>query len=162
MRLPPVGVTPMLAMLHALAAESSPREVWWIHGARNGSEHPFAEEVGACLSALSRAHRHICFSSPTSADRLGADFDASGHASVETLKVIGTPRAAGFYLCGPTAFMTELRTGLAAWGVDAKRIRSEAFGGGPAFTPGIVATPYRQPHPPVGATGTGPLVCRPA
>ncbi len=153
-----IGVTPMLAMLHALAAESSPREVWWIHGARNGSEHPFAGEVGACLGALPRAHRHICFSSPTSADRPGVDFDASGHASVDSLKGIGTPRAAAFYLCGPPAFMTELRTGLAAWGVDAKRIRSESFGGGPAVTPGIVATPYRQPHPPAGATGTGPMV----
>jgi ferredoxin-NADP reductase len=30
-----VGVTPVLAMLHALAAGGSQREVWWIHGARN-------------------------------------------------------------------------------------------------------------------------------
>ena len=33
-----IGSTPVLAMLHALAAEASPREVWWIYGARNGSE----------------------------------------------------------------------------------------------------------------------------
>src|SRR5271167_3996058 len=30
-----VGATPVLAMLHALAAESSAREVWWLYGARN-------------------------------------------------------------------------------------------------------------------------------
>jgi ferredoxin len=54
--------------------------------------------------------------------------------------------------------MTELTAGLAAWGVDAKRIRSEVFGAGPAFTPGIEAAPLRQPHPPVGAIGTGKLV----
>ena len=29
-----VGATPVLAMLHALAAGASPREVWWIYGAR--------------------------------------------------------------------------------------------------------------------------------
>ena len=29
-----VGATPTLAMLHALAAENSEREVWWLHGAR--------------------------------------------------------------------------------------------------------------------------------
>ncbi|HRX87645.1 MAG TPA: MOSC domain-containing protein, partial [Phycisphaerae bacterium] len=30
-----VGVTPLMAMLHALAAEASPRPVWWIYTARN-------------------------------------------------------------------------------------------------------------------------------
>src|SRR5262247_3240480 len=30
-----VGATPMLAMLHALAAEKSSHAVWWLHGARN-------------------------------------------------------------------------------------------------------------------------------
>jgi ferredoxin len=34
-----IGATPVLAMLHALAAEASPREVWWIHGARDRREH---------------------------------------------------------------------------------------------------------------------------
>ena len=37
-----IGATPVLAMLHALAAEASPREIWWLYGARNGREHPFA------------------------------------------------------------------------------------------------------------------------
>jgi ferredoxin-NADP reductase len=37
-----VGATPMMAMLHALVVEGLPREVWWIYGARNGGEHPFA------------------------------------------------------------------------------------------------------------------------
>jgi len=39
-----VGATPVLAMLHSLAAEISPREVWWLFGARNGEDHAFAEE----------------------------------------------------------------------------------------------------------------------
>jgi hypothetical protein len=30
-----IGITPVLAILHALAAESSSREVWWLYGARN-------------------------------------------------------------------------------------------------------------------------------
>ena len=38
-----IGVTPVLAMLHALAAKTSTREVWWLYGTRNGREHPFAE-----------------------------------------------------------------------------------------------------------------------
>src|SRR5215472_15432725 len=41
-----VGATPMLAMLHELAAQASPREIWWLHGARNSTGHSFRDEVG--------------------------------------------------------------------------------------------------------------------
>src|ERR1700722_4864592 len=39
-----VGITPVMAMLHSLSAQTSPRLVWWIHGARNRLDHPFAQE----------------------------------------------------------------------------------------------------------------------
>src|SRR5262245_35052928 len=42
-----VGATPVLAMLHALAAEKSSHPVWWLYGARNRQEHPFREETRA-------------------------------------------------------------------------------------------------------------------
>ena len=32
-----VGATPVLAMLHTLAAAGTSREVWWVHGARDGA-----------------------------------------------------------------------------------------------------------------------------
>ena len=40
-----IGATPVLAMLHALAAARSPRQVWWLHAARDRLHHPFAAEV---------------------------------------------------------------------------------------------------------------------
>ncbi len=46
-----IGVTPVLAMFHALAAGPSARQVWWLHGARNGGEHPFAEETRRLIRA---------------------------------------------------------------------------------------------------------------
>jgi ferredoxin-NADP reductase/MOSC domain-containing protein YiiM len=153
-----IGATPVLAMLHALAAERSPRQVWWIHGAQNGGEHPFAEEVRACLKDLPNAHRHIRYSSPGPTDRPGADFDAPGRVSLAALQELAVPRDADFYLCGPAAFMTDLTTNLAAWGVPGNRIHSEMFGAGPAFTPGTVAAALKAPHLPSGAPGTGPLV----
>ena len=54
----------MLSMLHALAAEASTREIWWLHGTRSGREHPFAEEARALLEALAHTHSYICYSSP--------------------------------------------------------------------------------------------------
>ena len=153
-----IGATPVLAMLHALAAARSPREVWWIHGAHGGSEHPFAEEVRARLEALPRSHRHIRYSSPGPTDRPAIDFDAPGRVSVPALQELGVPRDADFYLCGPPAFMTDLMASLAAWGVAANRIHSEAFGSRPALTPGTAAAPLKPPHLPAGAVGAGPLV----
>src|SRR3546814_14325611 len=50
-----IGATPVLAMLHVLAAEESSREVWWFYGARNRSEHPFSGGAGGPLQPL--AHR---------------------------------------------------------------------------------------------------------
>jgi ferredoxin-NADP reductase/MOSC domain-containing protein YiiM/ferredoxin len=153
-----IGATPVLAMLHALAAMQSPREVWWIHGAQDGGEHPFAEEVRACLRALPNSHRHIRYSSPGPTERAAVDFDAPGRVSLPVLQELGVPRDADFYLCGPVPFMTDLTAGLAAWGVAANHIHSETFGAGPALTPGVAAAPLKPPHLPAGAAGTGPLV----
>jgi ferredoxin-NADP reductase len=54
-----VGVTPVLAMLHTLAAESSQREVWWLYGARNSEDHPFCRESRALLQRLQRGLSYI-------------------------------------------------------------------------------------------------------
>jgi ferredoxin-NADP reductase len=153
-----VGATPVLAMLHELASTMSAREVRWIHGAHDRGEHPFAEEVRACLEALPNSRRHIRYSSPGADDRPAVDFDAPGRVSVPVLEELGVPRDADFYLCGPPTFMTELTAGLAAWGAADSRTHSEIFGAGPALRPGIIAAPLRPPHLPAGAAGTGPLV----
>ena len=71
---------------------------------------------------------------------------------------LGVPRDADFYLCGPTAFMSELTVDLAAWGVATHRIHTEIFGSGPSRTPGVAAAAGRPPHLPDGPASTGPLV----
>jgi ferredoxin-NADP reductase len=153
-----VGATPVLAMLHALAAAASSREVWWIYGARNGSEHPFAAETRALLDALPRSRSHIRYSSPGPADRPTVDFNAPGRLGAPVLQELGVPRDADFYLCGPPAFMSDLSAGLVAWGIAADRIHTEIFGSGPSKTPGVAAAAPRPPHLPDGPAGTGPLV----
>jgi ferredoxin-NADP reductase/MOSC domain-containing protein YiiM/ferredoxin len=153
-----VGATPVLAMLHALAAQASRREVWWLYGARSGREHPFAEEARSLLKAMARGHSHIRYSSPGPEDRPGVHFDASGRLEIGALRELEVPRNADFFICGPPAFMRDLTAGLAAWGVAPGRIHSELFGAGPSLTPGIAASPSRPPHLPAGTIGVGPLV----
>jgi ferredoxin-NADP reductase/MOSC domain-containing protein YiiM/ferredoxin len=153
-----VGATPVLAMLRALAEEHSDREIWWLHGARNGRDHVFAAETRALASSLPHVHSHICYSHPGPGDRAGHDFDSAGRLSAALLAELGPPRDAEAYLCGPASFMDEISAGLASMGVDTSRIHTEIFGPAPSSTPGIAATPQRTPHPPEGRAGGGPMV----
>jgi ferredoxin-NADP reductase len=153
-----VGATPVLAMLHVLAAESSQRDVWWLYGARNSDDHPFNRESRVLLQSLQRGRSHIRYSRPLLADRLGADFDAPGHLDVAVIEKLGVPRSADFYLCGPAAFLRDLTAGLAAWGIDAKRVHTEIFGPGESTTPGVINATARPPHPPAAPAGPGPRV----
>jgi ferredoxin-NADP reductase/MOSC domain-containing protein YiiM len=153
-----IGATPVLAMLHALAAEASSREVWWIHVARRGREHPFAEEARTLLKALARGRSHIRYTSPDPEDRPGVDFDARGRLNLRVLQELGAPRDGDFYICGPQSFMNDLTAGLAGWGVARGRIHTEIFGAAPSITPGVAAAPQRPPHLPSGQPGAGPQV----
>ena len=153
-----IGATPVIAMLHALAAETSPREVWWLYGARRGSEHPFAQEVRTLLKTLAHGHSHIRYSAPDPEDRPGVDFDARGRLDMGVLQELGVPRNADFYICGPSAFISDLTAGLAAWGIAKGQIHTELFGPGPSSTPGVAASPHGPPHLPAGPPGAGPLI----
>lgn len=153
-----IGATPVLAMLHFMAHEAPEREVWWLYGAHSREDHPFAQEVRRLLVVLPRSHSHIRYSQPGSQDQRGQDYDAPGHFSVSILEELGVPQEADFYLCGPTAFLHDLSTGLKDWGVAKNRIHMEVFGPEPAITPGVVDTPRRSPHTPVSPHPTGPAV----
>lgn len=153
-----IGATPVLAMLHALAGQSSTRPVWWLYGTRNSEAHPFAREVDALLHSLPGARRLIAYSRPLPADRPGTDFDLAGRLDAGALRRFGVPREADFYLCGPDAFMRDLSVGLAGWGVARERIFRELFGPSAAITPGVIGAAARPPHAPPGPPGSGPRV----
>jgi len=152
-----VGATPVMAMLHALAAESSQREIWWIYGARNRRDHPFAEESRSLLKQLSRGRAYIVYSRPSATDKMGADFDAPGHVDTALLERIGVSQASDFYLCGPTSFLQNMRDGLHNWNVPATNVHSEIFGTLEAITPGMAQVNH-TPHLPPGPPGSGPAV----
>jgi ferredoxin-NADP reductase/MOSC domain-containing protein YiiM len=153
-----VGATPVLAMLHALAADGSDRDVWWLHGARDRAEEPFAAESRALLASLARGHRHVCYSRPGPDDVQGRDYQTLGRLSASTLAALELPRDADAYTCGPAAFMADISAALEALGVDRGRVRTEIFGAAPAQTPGIAAAAARPPHQPSGEPGDGPEV----
>jgi len=152
-----VGATPVMSMLHSLAAEKSQREIWWIYGARNRVDHPFAEESRSLLKQLSRGRGYIVYSRPAATDQVGADFDAAGHIDAALLEKVGVSQGSDFYLCGPSSFLQNMRDGLRNWGVLAGNVHTEIFGALESITPGMAQVAH-TPHLPQGAPGSGPPV----
>ena len=153
-----IGATPVLAMLHAMAAAHSTRQILWLHAARDRQHHPFAAEIGRLMLALTHGRSYVCYSKPDSDDKMGVDFDAIGHLSRSVFDEVGVPREADVYLCGPTRFMADMKEALASLGVAPKRIHVELFNGSESMTPGVVGAATRIPHLPKDDANTGPLV----
>jgi ferredoxin-NADP reductase/MOSC domain-containing protein YiiM/ferredoxin len=153
-----IGATPVLAMLHTLAEARSSRQVMWLHTARDGQHHPFANEVRGLMGALTNGHSYVCYTKPDSNDKTGEEFNATGRFSLPVLNELGLPRDADIYLCGPTRFMADMKDALEALGVARERVHIEIFNGGESLTPGVVGVTTRTPHPPSGEAGIGPVV----
>jgi ferredoxin len=110
------------------------------------------------MPALTRSRSYVCYSKPGSRDKMGEDFDATGHLSRSVFDEVGIPREADVYLCGPTRFMAEMKQALAAVDVAPERIHIEIFNGSESMTPGVVGAATRAPHLPEDEANTGPLV----
>jgi len=153
-----IGATPVLAMLQALAAARSTRQVLWLQTARDGQHHPFAGEVRRLMSALTNGRSYVCYTRPDSNDKTGEDFDATGRFSRSVFAELGLSPDADVYICGPTRFMADMKDVLTASGVAPERIHIEIFNGGESRAPGVVGATTRAPHPPSDAANTGPLL----
>lgn len=153
-----IGVTPVLAMLYALVSEHSPRQVLWLHSARDGEHHPFAAEVRRLMLTLPNSRSYVCYSRPHTSDKMGHDFDVTGHMSQSVFDEAGVSRDADVYLCGPNRFMADMKQELTTFGVAPQRIHVEIFNGSEAMMPGVVGTVTRAPHLPKDDADTGPLV----
>jgi ferredoxin-NADP reductase/MOSC domain-containing protein YiiM/ferredoxin len=153
-----IGVTPVLAMLNALATARSTRQIMWLHSARDGKHHPFVGEVSRLMRTLANGRSYVCYSSPDATDKAGETFNATGRFSQSVLDQLGLPRDADIYTCGPTGFMSNMRTALTAIGVAPERIHVEIFNGGESITPGVVGAVVRVPHVPSDEASTGPRV----
>lgn len=154
-----IGVTPVLSMLHALASSNAqtPREVWWIHAARNRAEHVFEQEARQLLASIPGSHSAIAYSKPNPTDEPGTDFDIHGHWDLANLRQLAVPVAADFYLCGPSTFLRDINQALLSLGVPQDAIHHEVFGPGDSIEPGVKRAGGKTPHLPL-RLGTGPIV----
>lgn len=153
-----VGITPVLAMLHKLAADRSDRQVWWVHSAHNSDEQAFAREAHELLSALPVA-RELVFhtESDTSSDTSPVPV-THARISAEVLAGLGLSPDASAYICGPERFMTDMTKALIDLGLDQGAVHTELFGALDAINPGMAAADRVPPHPPEGKPGAGPMI----
>jgi ferredoxin-NADP reductase len=129
-----VGLTPMVSMLEQLVSNDDKcgclREIWFIHGARNGAEHAFAEHVRALADRCNLIRLHFQYSRPAPSDKLGRDYDGIGHVDIGLVKSLLPFDDYDFYLCGPPPFMRANYEGLKSLNVSDVRIHYEFFGEG--------------------------------
>jgi ferredoxin-NADP reductase len=150
-----IGVTPVLAMLQALAARGSTRAVWWLHTTAGPTTHALAAEARRLLDSLPHARARIFYTTDTGgATEPGVTRGRLDRAALAGLEL---PADASAYVCGPTGFMSAMTAALADLGLAPSRIHTEVFASLSAINPGVVGSARPSPHPPA-RIGTGPLV----
>ena len=123
-----VGITPMVSMIQEAIAQNDQRMMVLVYGCVNRQEQAFREWLEEQLAGRDNLVLINCFSSPLPTETMGQDYQVSGYVSVELLQKLLPDNQCDFYLCGPPPFMASLTKGLADWGVDDTKIRSESFG----------------------------------
>ncbi len=139
-----IGATPVLAMLHALSAAGSGRDIWWLHTTRNPETQAFATEVTTLIESLPHARQQVFYT------------QTDGRMDQRSIAELDLPTDAAAYLCGPTQFMTDMRDALTSIGFDPARIHSELFGALPPINPGVVDTGQRTATAPAARERRAP------
>lgn len=119
-----VGITPMVAIAKAVTIHSPDRQIWFLHGVRDGSFHAFRDE----LQAIANPNLHIvyAYSRPRSED--AGIYHYQGYVDLDLLKKeVQSPETADYYLCGSPAFMDNIRSGLKELGIEDSRVHFESF-----------------------------------
>ena len=123
-----VGVTPMMSMLHVLAAEDTQRPVWFVHGVRDGAHHPLAREARELAKNRKGISIHAAYSRPRPKDRIGIDYDSVGRVNGDLLANLIANIDAHYFLCGPIGFMADLQSDLERRSIPGEHIHTESFG----------------------------------
>jgi ferredoxin-NADP reductase len=138
-----IGLTPLLAMVNAVAAAASKRELRLFYGVRNPAQQVMKEHLQELAAQHPSISLTLCYSHPP-ADLVTDATNHHGRIDIDLLKNLLPSSNYLFYLCGPPAMMQELRAGLLAWGVPASDIHFEAFGPASAAEPATISKDTTQ------------------
>ncbi|WP_264211443.1 2Fe-2S iron-sulfur cluster-binding protein [Leisingera thetidis] len=120
-----VGLTPVVSMLHSLAAAGRP--AWFIHACDSGAHHALRDEV-LRLAEAENVEVRFAYRSPTEEDRTANAFHFEGMITRDILRNLLPLDDYEVYMCGPVPFMRAMYQILQSLGVAKDCINYEFFG----------------------------------
>jgi nitric oxide dioxygenase len=118
-----IGITPMAGMLNHLAQAGSHLPITVLHADMNEGTFALRHQVLADVEKLPGASAHVWYEHGAH-----STLPVDAHAGIMNLDDVKLPEGAGYYLCGPLAFMQGIRSVLIDRGVPARDIQYEVFG----------------------------------
>lgn len=123
-----VGLTPMVAMLEAVATQRPGLRVHFVHCTQSARTQAFAGHVRALAAAHGGVETTFLHTHPGSDEVAGRDFDISGRLTQDWLTAHTPLAEAEYFLCGPLGFLRAFVPTLASFGVPPERLHYEFFG----------------------------------
>jgi len=134
-----VGATPLMAILSSLVPQEGTqppkRPISWIHSSRSSATLPFGDAVRQITRENDNVSAHVFLRNLGPEDKHGFDY-TFGEARMDLAKLdkekdlhLGDSRTE-YYICGPEAFMVDIRRVLAGLGVGKERVHLELFATG--------------------------------
>lgn len=118
-----IGTTPVIGMLHHLAATGDQRHVTVAHADRSPAGHPLRAQLKSLVAELPQANLTRWY------EDLGTRHPrADLQAGLVDVAALDVPEGAQVYICGPLPFMESVRDALVARGVAADAVHYEVFG----------------------------------
>ncbi|MFJ4789742.1 MOSC domain-containing protein [Streptomyces sp. NPDC088794] len=121
-----IGITPALAMAHALTDVRSERPVDFVHVVRDIAGLPHWNELQRAAAQLSRVRLHLHVTRPRPENATVEHHHGRPDDAILT-DLLTDPASTEVHLCGPTPFVTAMRKAVQAAGVPAGSIRYDAF-----------------------------------
>ena len=123
-----IGITPMVSILNTLLQQKEKREIWLFYAVQNSQSHIMKTHLAALAERNENFHLYVCYSSPEAEDQLGVDYHHQGRIDIPLLRHTLQMTRYQFYICGPSAMMQSMVSGLQDWGIPDKDIYYESFG----------------------------------
>jgi uncharacterized protein len=120
-----VGITPMMSMARAVTRLNPNRQIWFVHGARDGRYHAFRDEVMEISQQNPNLNVHYRYSRPTLEDE--GKYHTTGYVDAALIQEL-VGQEAEYFLCGSPAFMHSIMVGLKESGVPNSQVFFESFG----------------------------------
>ncbi|KAK0611418.1 globin-like protein [Immersiella caudata] len=136
-----VGATPLMGILSSLVPQEGisnvpvKRPISWIHSSRSRATLPFGEAVRQICRENDNVSAHVFLRNVGPDDKHGLDYEFGqermdlGKLDKEKDLHLGDLRTE-YFICGPEAFMVEVRRVLVGMGVSKDRVRLELFATG--------------------------------